>query len=202
MAKYKDEEIKGWKISKTPTGNYYVYHISDPVGSRKTLLTKNKKDAIRLAKLHKISFDYEAPDQPIFKKPPSDKVEQQRIERLSTQPSGYPGTTQAIVDSSKMYKDMGPQFKPEHIKKTEKLKTVRTEIKKLKTDIEKLKTETEIIDNWDKGSVEWKTLKSYPDKYAKYLADKKKLTLKIKRLENIKTKYPDYNVDDPINILD
>ena len=198
MATYKDEEIKGWKISQSANGTWYVSHISNPIKSRKSTNTKDKKKAIKIAKLHKMSFDYKDPNTPIFKKAPSEKVEQQRIERLTTQPPGYPGTAQAVVDSAKMYKDLGPQYKPGHIKKTEKLKTVRTEIKKLTGEIEKLKDEVDAY----KSLTDTEVKMLMPEKKISLEAKVRRLEIKKNNLRRIKKKYPDYNIDDPINILD
>ena len=131
-------------------------------------------------------------------KEPTQIAEQKRIKRIEAQDPSWVGTNQAVVDSSKMYKTMGEQFKPEHIKKTEKLKTVRTEIKKLKDEVVKLKTE---VDAYDALSADNKAL-LMPEKVASFEAKKKQLELKNRRIENIKTRYPDYNIDDPINILD
>ena len=76
----------------------------------------------------------------LLKAPKKGTAEEQRIERLTTQPEGYPGTVQAQLDSASVYKK-APQFKPEHIKASEKAKQDKADKKTAATSYKKAQTE-------------------------------------------------------------
>ena len=54
---------------------------------------------------------------------PAKTAEEKRIKRLDLQPEGYPGSSQARLDSAKVYKDL-PEFTPGHILKEQKINEV------------------------------------------------------------------------------
>ena len=168
---------------KEKKGKYRVIDIFNTRNNSSKVLTL--EEAYQYAAM--LEAKYESAGDPKLTAP------EKRRKRLEAQPEGYPGTYQAIEDSSKMYKDLGPEFKPKHIKDLEIKKRVQDEVEKLRGEIEKLTAEVDAYDNL--GVNEKKLYLLSPEKIAAVEAKRTQMEVKKNNLERIKKKYPEYSKD-------
>jgi hypothetical protein len=114
----------GWAMD-WKDGNYVIYHESNP--SNKIKIGKFDNDTDAEVEAEKIiqGFKYtsEKPHTPIFPAKTEGGKQRQRLEYQSyidpKQTGEYPGSSQAVADSTAQYKKIGPQYKPQHVKDAE-----------------------------------------------------------------------------------